>query len=174
MIGTFNKGSVKLKKIIISVIAVIIVVASIIGIKQMNASKVREKEAKQEQLNKEAGVRPKQAEVDDLIRNYRNIYINLVNDKELDFSFLDNVIDKSTPYYKGIIEDIENKRKANIKLQIEKMDVGDLMEDANGYKVKVEESILASNDKDKIQKSSGFYIVKNNNNNIKILDYVEK
>ncbi|MBK1813872.1 hypothetical protein JHL18_25020 [Clostridium sp. YIM B02505] len=163
-----------MKKIIIGVIAVIIVLASILGIKQMKASKVREAEVKIEQSNKEAGVRPKQAELDDLIRNYRNIYVNLVNDKELDFSFLDNVMDKNSAYYKSVIEDITNKRKANIKLQINNIDVGPLIEDSSIYKIQVNESILISNGKDEDYKSSGFYIVKINDSNIKISDYAEK
>lgn len=170
----FNKGSVKLKKIILIIIAIVIVVASVIGVKQMNASKVREEEAKKEQINKEAGVRPKQAEIEDLIRNYRNIYVNLINDKELDFSFLDNVIDKNSSFHKFVTEDIENKRKENIKLQIENIYVGDLTEDTNGYKVQVKESIIISKGKDETQKNTGFYIVKSSNNNIKISDYVEK
>ncbi|GFZ33955.1 hypothetical protein CSC2_44810 [Clostridium zeae] len=160
-----------MKKIILIIIAIVIVVASVIGFRQMNASKVREEEAKKEQINKEAGVRPKQAEIDDLIRNYRNIYVNLVNDKELDLSFLDNVLDKSSPYYKSVIEDITNKRKSNIKLQTENIEVGDLQVTTSGYKVNVKETLQVNNDK--VDKISGDYIIKTDNNKIQISDYIK-
>ena len=73
--------------------------------------------------------------IEDTVRNFRNIYVSLVNDKELDFSFLNNVITKDSDIYKEVVEDIKTKRNLNTKLEEQNVDIKEIKELTEGYEV---------------------------------------
>jgi hypothetical protein len=53
--------------------------------------------------------------VDPFMENYLNIYVNLANDTELEFYYLDNVVIKNSKFYKSLTEEIQKLRQAKIK-----------------------------------------------------------
>lgn len=86
--------------------------------------------SEEEEIQVEPKAREKadDALIEDTARNFRNIYVSLVNDKELDFSFLNNVITKDSNIYKEVVEDIKTKRNLNTKLEEQNVDIKEIKE----------------------------------------------
>lgn len=93
--------------------------------------------SEEEEIQVEPKAREKadDALIEDTARNFRNIYVSLVNDKELDFSFLNNVITKDSDIYKEVVEDIKTKRNLNTKLEEQNVDIKEIKELTEGYEV---------------------------------------
>ena len=57
--------------------------------------------------------------VDPVLENFLNIYVSLASDSELDFYFLDNVVQKNSDFYKLISAEIEKLRQSKTKYKLE-------------------------------------------------------
>lgn len=53
--------------------------------------------------------------MDPFFENYLNIYVNLANDSELEFYYFDNVVLKSSNFYKALNDEIQKLRQTKIK-----------------------------------------------------------
>ena len=136
----------KIKVIIIG--SVILILASVIfsniiknnesnakNIKKTNNSNKTILKEEEIQVEPEAREKSNYGLIEDTIRNFRDIYVSLINDKELDFSFLNNVVTKDSDIYKEIVKDIETKRNSNTKLEEQNVDIKEIKDLAEGYEV---------------------------------------
>jgi hypothetical protein len=57
--------------------------------------------------------------IDPFMENYLNIYINLANDSELEFYYLDNVVEKNGKFSKILTEEIQKLRQAKVKYSLD-------------------------------------------------------
>lgn len=69
--------------------------------------------------------------VDPFIENYLNIYVNLSNDSELEFYYLDNMIVKNSIFYKTLTEEIQKLRQAKIKYVLDDFKVENIAKGEN-------------------------------------------
>jgi hypothetical protein len=53
--------------------------------------------------------------IDFIIENYLNIYINLANDSELEFYYLDNLVSKEGSFYRSLEVELEKLRQSDVK-----------------------------------------------------------
>jgi chemotaxis protein histidine kinase CheA len=69
--------------------------------------------------------------VDPFIENFLNIYVNLANDSELEFYYLDNVVMKNSNFYKTLSDEIQKLRQAKVKYVLDDFKVESITKGEN-------------------------------------------
>lgn len=161
------------KRILIIFCSVLVVVGAVLSFNIINnKSKLTSKE-EEIQANPITREKADTALLEDTVRNFRSIYVNLVNDKELDFSFLNNVITKDSEIYIKVVEDITQKRSKNIKIEDQNVDVKEIKDITDGYEIStiITYSEIDNDKTNAISVEQKFKLtVKDNNISIKEID----
>lgn len=69
--------------------------------------------------------------VDPFFENFLNIYVNLANDSELEFYYLDNVVMKNSNFYKTLSDEIQKLRQAKVKYVLDDFKVESITKGEN-------------------------------------------
>ena len=162
----------KKAKIIVIIVSVIFIVAGVLfTIKIVNNTNKQTSEEVEIQVDPKAREKSDNALIEDTVRNFRGIYASLVNDKELDFSFLNNVITKDSEIYKKVVGDIEAKRSLDTKIEDQNVDVKEIKESTEGYEVVTTITYTETvNGNSEVIKLEQIFKVSVQDNNIKITE----
>jgi hypothetical protein len=75
---------------------------------------------------KQQPVKANESYIDPFMENYLNIYINLVNNSNLEFYYLDSMVQKNGSYYKIITDEIQKLRDTNTKCTLDSFNVDNI------------------------------------------------
>lgn len=78
--------------------------------------------------------------IDPFFENYLNIYVNLANDSELEFYYLDNVVVKTSKFYKSLTDEIQKLRQAKIKYTLDDFKIESITKGENEAELTVQVS----------------------------------
>ena len=161
----------KAKRIVIIVGVIFIVAGVLFTIKIVNNTNKQTSEEVEIQVDPKAREKSDNALIEDTVRNFRGIYASLVNDKELDFSFLNNVITKDSEIYKKVVGDIEAKRSLDTKIEDQNVDIKEIKGATEGYEVVTTITYTETvKGKSEVIKSEQIFKVSVQDNNIKITE----
>jgi hypothetical protein len=85
-----------------------------------------------------------ESEVDFVIKNYLNIYVSLINDTELEYYFLDNVVLRNSSFYETVTQEIDRLRQSGNTYELEDYYVNNIVRGITNSELNVEVSQIIS------------------------------
>lgn len=163
-----------MKKKYLYLILALVVIAALTGTFYFTNKENNIGEEKEVQINPIQNYKNNEAYVEQVVNSFFQVYTNLANSKTLDFSYLGDVVDKTSTAHGAIEQEIATLRKNGEEIQIIIMEMNISQKSDTLYEVKVTTDKIISSASDNKPNLENLLITVKAQDGYKIVDFVKQ